>query len=181
MYNFKAHGISVLNPVSIEKEYLDFTVDYAIKNKYNHFQFIGPIHENVKGNIDGMTFYKKYAQFNNEKDANYVNYNLDCVNVALEKLHNAGIKSYMWHHELELPVAFQDAFPEILNSDGDIEVSHPLVKDFLENKIKDFIEITETFQQKNISKIASQIIDKGSVKVEEFIMQALYEIKTKKR
>ena len=34
-----------------------------------------------------------------------------------------------------------------------------------ENKIKDFIEITETFQQKNISKIASQIIDKGSVKV----------------
>ena len=140
MYNFKAHGISVLNPVSIEKEYLDFTVDYAIKNKYNHFQFIGPIHENVKGNIDGMTFYKKYAQFNNEKNADYVNYNLDCVNVALEKLHNAGIKSYMWHHELELPVAFQDAFPEVLNSDGDIEVSHPLVKDFLEHKIKDFFD-----------------------------------------
>ena len=34
-----------------------------------------------------------------------------------------------------------------------------------ENKIKDFIEITETFQQKNISKIASQIIEKGTVKV----------------
>lgn len=32
-------------------------------------------------------------------------------------------------------------------------------------KINDFIEITETFQQKNISKIASQIIEKGSVKV----------------
>lgn len=33
------------------------------------------------------------------------------------------------------------------------------------NKINDFIEITETFQQKNISKISSQIIEKGSVKV----------------
>ena len=33
------------------------------------------------------------------------------------------------------------------------------------NKINDFIEITETLQQKNISKIASQIIDKGTVKV----------------
>lgn len=140
MYNFKAHGISVLNPVDIEKNYLDFTVDYAIENKYNHFQFIGPIHNNEKGNIDGMTFYKKYSQFNDEKNADYVNYNLDCVNVALEKLNKAGIKSYMWHHELELPVAFASAFPEILNSDGDIEVSHPLVKDFLENKIKDFFD-----------------------------------------
>ena len=40
-----------------------------------------------------------------------------------------------------------------------------LNKIIAENKIKDFIEITETFQQKNISKIASQIIEKGTVKV----------------
>jgi len=32
-------------------------------------------------------------------------------------------------------------------------------------KINDFIDITETFQQKNISKIASQIIEKGTVRV----------------
>ena len=32
-------------------------------------------------------------------------------------------------------------------------------------KINDFIDITETYQQKNISKIASQIVDKGTVKV----------------
>ena len=34
-----------------------------------------------------------------------------------------------------------------------------------QRQINDFIEITETFQQKNISKIASQIIEKGTVKV----------------
>ncbi|MBQ3597359.1 MAG: hypothetical protein II988_06085 [Clostridia bacterium] len=133
-------GISVLNPVDIEENYLNYTVDYAIDHKFNHFQFIGPIHNPVKGNVDGMTFYKKYARFNNEKDADYVKYNLKAVNVALEKLHANGVKSYMWHHELELPVDFTNAFPEVLNSDGDVEVSHPLVKDFLENKIKDFFD-----------------------------------------
>ena len=34
-----------------------------------------------------------------------------------------------------------------------------------EGKVNDFIDITETYQQKNISKIASQIVDKGTVKV----------------
>lgn len=140
MHRFKTCGISVLNPVDIERDYLDFTVDYAIQNKYNHVQLIGPIHNPVKGNIDGMTYYKKYACFNDEKDSAYVDYNLDVVNKALKKLHDAGIKSYMWHHELELPLTFSDAFPEVLNSDGDIEVSHPLVTDFLQNKIKDFFD-----------------------------------------
>ena len=111
MSQFKVQGISVLNPVDIDKEYLEFTVDYAIENKFNHFQFIGPIHNNVKGNIDGMTYYKKYSQFNNEKNAEYVDLNLDAVNKALEKLNKAKVKSYMWHHELELPVAFTNAFP----------------------------------------------------------------------
>ncbi|MBR2871590.1 MAG: hypothetical protein IKB98_09505 [Clostridia bacterium] len=140
MKSYNACGISVLNPVDVEKDYLNFTVDYAIKLGFNHFQLIGPIHNNVRGNVDGMVYYKKYSQFNNEKDSEYVDYNLEVVNPALEKLHNAGVKSYMWHHELELPVAFTEAFPEVLNSDGDVEVSHPLVKDFLENKIKDFFD-----------------------------------------
>ncbi len=131
-------GISTLNPVDVERDYLLFTVDYAIKNGFDHYQLIGPIHDGVKGNIDGMTFARKYSQFNGEKDAEYVKYNLDCVNEALEKLSCAGIKTYMWHHELDLPAGFGTAFPEVLNTLGDIEVTHPLVKDYLENKIKDF-------------------------------------------
>ena len=140
MHKFKTCGISVLNPVALDEDYLNFTVDYAIENKYNHVQLIGPIHDPITGNIDGMTYYKKYARFNDEKNAEYVDFNLKVVNPALEKLHNAGIKTYMWHHELELPTGFSQAFPEVLNSDGDIEVSHPLVSDFLENKIRDFFE-----------------------------------------
>jgi len=133
-------GISTLNPVDVEKDYLDFTVDYAIKNGFDHYQLIGPIHDGVKGNIDGMTFYKKYAQFNGEKDADYVNYCLEVVNPALERLSAAGIKNYMWHHELDLAAGFNAAFPEALNEYGDVEVTHPLVRDYLENKVRDFFE-----------------------------------------
>ncbi len=133
-------GISTLNPVDVEKEYFLFTVDYAIKHGFDHYQLIGPIHDGVKGNIDGMTFSKKYARFNDEKDAEYVNYCLDAVNEGLEKLAAAGVKTYMWHHELELPFGFNAAFPEALNDYGDIEVTHPVVKDYLENKIVDFFE-----------------------------------------
>ncbi len=131
-------GISTINPWDMEKEYLEKTVDYTIEKGYQHYQLIGPIHNPVRGNIDGMTFSKKYAQFNDEKDAEYVELNLDIVNAALDRLHAAGVKSYMWHHELDLPFGFTKAFPEVLNENGDVEVSHPLVKDYLQHKIYDF-------------------------------------------
>ncbi len=131
-------GISTANPVNFDRDYLLYTARYAIQHRQNHYQFIGPIHDPVKGNIDGMTFYRKYAQFNSAKDKEYVEYCLQATNETLDALSAAGVKSYMWHHELELPVGFEEAYPETLNSDGDIEVSHPIVKDFLENKIEDF-------------------------------------------
>lgn len=133
-------GISVCNPFDIEESYVNQTVDYAIQKGYNHIQFIGPIHHPVKGNIDGMVFYRKYAQFNNEKDETYVNLATRVLNAACEKASAAGIKTYVWHHELELPSGFKEAFPNILNKYQDIEVSGPEVKDFLEHKIIDFFE-----------------------------------------
>ena len=131
-------GISVSNPVDVDKDYLLFTVDYAAKNGFNHIQFIGPIHDHIKGNIDGMTLYRKYNQFNEGKDLSYIMKALDVIHTACKRAAKYGINTYVWHHELELPLKFKEAYPEIQNSCGDIEVTHPLVKDFLENKIKDF-------------------------------------------
>ena len=136
--NYTMNGISFANPVEIDGEYCRRALDYAIKAGYNHFQWIGPIHNPVKGNIDGMIKLRKYAQFNYEKDMEYVEYNLDVVNEICEKAAKNGLKNYMWHHELDLPTDFGKEYPEVLNGYGDIEVSHPLVKDFLENKIEDF-------------------------------------------
>ena len=131
-------GISVSNPVDFNKEYLLKTARYAISHGQNHYQFIGPIHDPEKGNVDGMIFYRKYARFNHKKNAAYVRYCIETINEVCVELAAAGIKSYMWHHELELPEGFEEIYPETLNTDGDIEVSHPLIKDFLEHKLKDF-------------------------------------------
>lgn len=131
-------GISVLNPVRVDREIYLHSIDLAIKQGYNHIQLIGPIHDPIRGNVDGMIFYDKYARFNDEKDAEYVRHCIKVVNEALDKSHAAGIKTYMWHHELDVPNGFTEAFPEILNEYGDVEVSHPLLKDFLENKLSDF-------------------------------------------
>lgn len=131
-------GISVCNPVDLDREYLLYTAEYAIEKGMDHYQFIGPIHNPEKGNIDGMIFYRKYAQFNGDKNAAYVQYAMQTANEVCEKLSAHGVKTYMWHHELELPVGFEEAYPEVCNDYGDVEVSHPLVKDFLENKIGDF-------------------------------------------
>ena len=133
-------GISVCNPVDPEKGYLLFTVDYAIRNQFNHLQVIGPIHNGVKGNIDGMTLYQKYSRFNGEKDLAYIRRTMEAVNLACQKASGHGLKMYQWHHELELPAGFTEVYPETGNASGDIEVTHPLVKDFLENKIRDFFE-----------------------------------------
>lgn len=131
-------GMAVCNPVDVEKEYLLYTVDYAAQNGFNHFQIIGPIHHPVKGNIDGMTLYRKYSQFNGEKDLSYIEQVTNAIHEACKQTTKYGIKTYVWHHELELPLDFKEVYPEVKNSCGDIEVTHPLVKDFLEHKIKDF-------------------------------------------
>ncbi len=136
--NKMINGISVCNPVEVDKEYLMYTVDYAIKNGFNHIQYIGPTHDGVKGNIDGMTFFRKYNQFNASKDAEYVRKSIDVVNEACNKAYEHGIDMYLWHHELDLPLDFKEVYPEVKNSCGDIEVTHPIVKDFLENRILDF-------------------------------------------
>lgn len=134
----RINGIAVCNPVVLDREYLRFTADYAVSHNINHYQFVGPIHDPEKGNIDGMTFYRKYSRFNGEKNAEYVRFCGDIVNEICDKLSAAGVKTYMWHHELEVPEQFCTAFPEILNSYGDVEITHPLIRDFLENKIADF-------------------------------------------
>ncbi len=131
-------GISFLNPVIIEEKYLKKCAEYAIENGINHFEIIGPTHDPVKGNCDGMMFYRKYSQFNEGKDTEYIKYCEKVVNEALDMVAAHGIKSYYWHHELEIPIGFDEIYPEIHNEDGDVEVTHPLIKDFLENKIEDF-------------------------------------------
>lgn len=134
----KIKGMSVCNPVDIDRDYLLFTIDYAGKLGFNHIQVIGPIHDGLKGNIDGMTPYRKYSRFDNTKDMAYVQYSIDAVNEACHKAKGYNMKVYQWHHELDLPSEFKEVYPEIVNSYGDIEVTHPLVKDFLENKVMDF-------------------------------------------
>ena len=134
----RINGISVCNPTLLDRDYLLQTADYAIRHGVKHYQFIGPIHNPELGNVDGMVMYRKYAQFNDEKNAAYVRFCTDVVNEVCAKLAGAGIKTYMWHHELEVPENFRQAFPEILNDDGDVEITHPIIRDFLENKLADF-------------------------------------------
>ena len=134
----RINGISVCNPVNLDREHLLRTAEYAITHGVTHYQFIGPIHNPEVGNADGMVFYRKYARFNNEKNADYVRFCMGVVNEVCEKLSAAGVKTYMWHHELEVPEGFRDAYPEILNRYGDVEITHPLIRDFLVNKLEDF-------------------------------------------
>ena len=134
----RINGISVCNPVNLDRDHLLRTAEYAITHGVTHYQFIGPIHNPEVGNVDGMVNYRKYARFNNEKNEGYVRFCMDVVNEVCGQLSAAGVKTYMWHHELEVPEGFRDAYPEILNDDGDVEITHPLIRDFLAHKLEDF-------------------------------------------
>lgn len=175
-------GISVCNPVDVDREYLLFTVEYAHKKGFNHLQVIGPIHDGVRGNIDGMTPWRKYGQFNDTRDQAYMAYCLDAVNAACEKAAAYGIKMYQWHHELEFPTGFKEVYPEIVNSFGDIEVTHPLVKDFLEHKILDFFTaypgmdgIILTLHETKIPLLKLKDQKLGKVERVKYVTQILYD------
>ena len=176
-------GMSVCNPVDVEKEYLLHTVEYAAKNGINHLQIIGPIHDGVKGNIDGMTFYRKYSQFNDEKCAAYVEQAMDAINEACKLTVKYGIKTYVWHHELELPTEFKNVYSEVTNSCGDIEVTHPLVKDFLEHKIKDFFYaypaidgVILTLHETKIPLLKLKDQKLGKIERVKYVTQILYDV-----
>ena len=136
----KTLGYSFCNPDRVDRDYLAFCVKYCINAGINHIQIIGPIHDTRIGNVDGMTLYKKYSRFNEGKDLDYIADTRAAFAEILPEARAHGIKSYVWHHELELSDDFAAAFPETLNETGDYEVSHPLIRDYLENKIYDFYE-----------------------------------------
>lgn len=175
-------GISICHPVAMEREYLMHTVAYAEQMGFDHIQICGPIHNGVKGNIDGMTAYRKYSQFDCTKDAAYIALCMDIVNEACERAFRAGIKMYQWHHELDLPDGFQQAFPEVLNSFGDVEVTHPRIRDFLENKIKDFFAayprmdgIVLTLHETKVPLLKLKDQKLGKVERVKYVTQILFE------
>ena len=174
-------GINIFNLVDIERECYLKIIEYAKENGIDHIQINGPIHSLQKGNIGGMITYKKYAQFNGEQDLGYVKLNLDVVNECLNISHEYGIKTYIWHHELDLPDGLKEEFPEIVNEYGNIEVSHSIVKDFLENRIKDFFDaypkmnvVVLTLHETKIPLLKLKNQKLGKVERVKFVTQTLY-------
>lgn len=174
-------GISFLNPVLVEGAYMKKCAEYAIKHDQKHFELIGPTHDPVRGNCDGMMLYRKYAQFNEGKDVEYIKYCEKVVNEALDMVSAHGIKSYYWHHELEIPQAFDQVYPEIHNADGDVEVTHPRIKDFLENKIEDFFHtypkmtgIVLTLHETRIPLLKLKNQKLGKVERVKYVTEILY-------
>lgn len=177
----KTNGISVCNPSDLDENYLSFTADYTIKKGLTHYQFIGPIHDVVKGNIDGMTFYKKYSEFNSGKNAEYIKYCEKTVNNICGKFKGTGVKTYVWHHELELPVGFEQRYPAVLNSDGDVEVTHPIIRDFIENKINDFFDtyceidgVVLTLHETRVPLLKLKNQKSGKIERVKYITEILY-------
>lgn len=175
-------GISFLNPVVVDGDYLKKCAEYAIAHKLQHFELIGPTHKPIQGNCDGMMLYRKYSQFNEGKDLEYIKYCEKVVNEALDMVSAHGIKSYYWHHELEIPLNFDEVYPEIHNADGDVEVTHPLIKDFLENKIEDFFHtypkmtgIVLTLHETRIPLLKLKNQKLGKVERVKYVTQILYD------
>lgn len=178
----RVKGMSMCNPVDLDRDYLIYTAKYAIEHGYTHFEMIGPTHHPVKGNADGMMYYRKYSQFNEDKDKEYVDYCIKLVNEVCDMLAPHGIRTYYWHHELEIPYKFDEEFPEIHNVDGDVEITHPLIKDFLVNKIEDFFHLYPkmdglvlTLHETRIPllKLKNQKLDK--VERVKYVTEILYE------
>ena len=174
-------GMSMCNPVMLEREYLLSTAKYALENGYTHFEMIGPTHDPVRGNCDGMILYRKYSEFNSDKDTEYVKFCQELVNEVCDMLAPHGIKTYYWHHELEVPLGFDEVYPEIRNSDGDVEVTHPLIKDFLENKIEDFFHtypkmdgIVLTLHETRIPLLKLKNQKLGKVERVKYVTEILY-------
>ena len=108
----------------------------AVELDFNEIHIGAAMHEEAIGNLDGFIEYEGWLEkANTGRPMNRIRHQRDVLNGFCEKSRAAGVKTYLWHHELWFPDAVKKAFAKKFK-DGRIDPTGKFAENYLGSRFK---------------------------------------------
>ncbi|MBQ6598549.1 MAG: hypothetical protein IJH79_13430, partial [Lentisphaeria bacterium] len=130
---------SLMHPTPLDPDYVRKLVKKASEYRVDSFEICGQCHSPY-GGLDGLIDYREYPDAFATWDQDKVAENQRRLNEILALSHAAGKAVYLWHREVMLPPGLLKDIPELLDSDGEFELTGDAFASLIRYKL------TKTFE-----------------------------------
>ena len=113
---------SLMHPTPLDPDYVRKLVKKASEYRVDSFEICGQCHS-PSGGLDGLIDYREYPDAFASWDQDKVAENQRRLNEILAVSHAAGKAVYLWHREVMLPPGLLKDIPELLDSDGEFDLT----------------------------------------------------------
>ena len=173
---------SILHPTPLDPEYVEKLVRKAEIYPVDSFEICGQCHTPY-GGLDGLIDYLEFPQAAASWDQDEVRSNRTRLAAILQTAHSAGKKVYLWHREVMLPPGLVKDIPELLDENGEFDLTGTAFRNLIVYKIKSTFEavpaldgIVLTLTEADFSAIHNSNPEKyPPEKVVEFIINCFVE------
>lgn len=113
---------SLMHPTPLDPDYIRLLVKKASGYKVDSFEICGQCHTPY-GGLDGLIAYREYPDAFASWDQEKVADNQKKLNEILAVSHAAGKEVYLWHREVMIPPGLLKDIPELLDKDGEFDLT----------------------------------------------------------
>lgn len=113
---------SLMHPTPLDPDYVRKLVKKASEYRVDSFEICGQCHSPY-GGLDGLIDYREYPDAFASWDQDKVAENQLRLNEILAVSHAADKAVYLWHREVMLPPGLLKDIPELLDSDGEFDLT----------------------------------------------------------
>ena len=116
--------LSLMHPTPLDPLYVKKLVHIADLSQYHvdSFEICGQCHSPY-GGLDGLVNYREYPSAFANWDQDIVNDNQQKLNEILSVSHAANKAVYLWHREVMIPPGLLNDMPELLDEDGEFDLT----------------------------------------------------------
>ncbi len=132
-----------MHPTPLDPEYVKKLIEKSKEYTVDSFEICGQCHSPY-GGLDGLINYYEYPAAAASWDQNKVTDNQRKLNEILAVSHAAGKAVYLWHREVMIPAGLLDDISDLLDGDGEFDLTGNAFADLIRYKIaKTFENVPE--------------------------------------
>ena len=125
---------SLMHPTPLDADYVKRLVKKAEVYTVDSFEICGQCHSPY-GGLDGLINYREYPSAFVNWDQEKVADTQTKLNEILEIAHSAGKPVYLWHREVMIPPGLLNDIPELLDADGEFDLTGKAFADLIRYKL----------------------------------------------
>jgi len=130
---------SLMHPTALDPDYVRKLVKKASEYRVESFEICGQCHSPY-GGLDGLIDYREYPDAFATWDQDKVADNQKKLNEILAISHAAGKEVYLWHREVMLPPGLLKDMPELLDPDGEFDLTGDAFASLIRYKLEKTFE-----------------------------------------